>query len=241
MKLYIIRDWNVHYENNRSRELKELSWVIVPNRHDGEHYSQIMAHPDGAKIFAAWNLIIQVASRTHLRGHLLRGNNTPHTPISLSAKTRAPAEWFSVAFDYLEKNTDWLIVEHFTQEIQDDLLAIPQASATQHRSAMREGDEEGKGKNGREGNGREPKESKARGTLLQVKEFCKEEELPESDAIWFFHKCEGNDWTNGGKPIKDWKATIRSWKAGRYLPSQKPQSQGRQSFTQSPEGRVGNY
>lgn len=241
MKLYIIRDWNVHYENNRSRELKELSWVIVPNRHDGEHYSQIVAHPDGAKIFAAWNLIIQVASRTHLRGHLLRGNNTPHTPVSLSAKTRAPAEWFSIAFDYLEKNTDWLIVEQFTLEKQDDLLVIPQVSAAQSRSALRDGDEEGKGKKGREGKGIEPKELKARGSVEEVKEFCKSESLPESDAIWFFHKNEGNGWTNGGKPIKDWKATIRSWKAGQYLPSQKPGQQGFHKPQNFEHRQTGNF
>jgi len=43
----------------------------------------------------------------------------------------------------------------------------------------------------------------------------------QSDADWFFDKGEGNGWTNAGRPIRDWKATLRSWKAGKYLPSQK--------------------
>lgn len=64
-----------------------------------------------------------------------------------------------------------------------------------------------------------PKRSKA--TVNEVMEFCVSEKLPSSDADWFFHKCEGNGWINGGKPIKDWKATIRSWRAAGYLPSQK--------------------
>ena len=60
-----------------------------------------------------------------------------------------------------------------------------------------------------------------RPTLNEVKLFCAKSGLPESDAIWFWNKCEGNGWTNGGKPIKSWPHTIASWKAGNYLPSQK--------------------
>lgn len=71
-----------------------------------------------------------------------------------------------------------------------------------------------------------PKPSKAKGTLEEVKAFCKELNLPESDATWFFYKCEGTGWTNGGHPIKDWKATIRAWRAALYLPSQKADRNG---------------
>lgn len=60
-----------------------------------------------------------------------------------------------------------------------------------------------------------------RPTLDEVKECCKKNELPESDAVWFWNKCEANGWTNGGKPIKSWSHTIASWKAAGYLPSQK--------------------
>lgn len=59
-----------------------------------------------------------------------------------------------------------------------------------------------------------------------MKLFFASQELPVSDADWFFHKCEGNGWRNGGKPILDWRATVRSWKAGGYLPSQKNSSNG---------------
>ncbi len=55
-----------------------------------------------------------------------------------------------------------------------------------------------------------------------VREFARGEGIPDSDADWFFWKCEGNGWTNGGKPIRNWKATLRSWKQAKYLPSQKP-------------------
>lgn len=67
-----------------------------------------------------------------------------------------------------------------------------------------------------------PKISKDRGTLEEVKAFAVEIGQPESDGEACFHKWDGNGWTNGGAKIKDWKATIRAWKASGYLPSQKP-------------------
>lgn len=63
--------------------------------------------------------------------------------------------------------------------------------------------------------------AKSRGTREEVIAFCAEVGLPQTDADYFFDKCEGSGWKNGGNPIKDWRATIRSWKAAGYMPSQK--------------------
>lgn len=68
--------------------------------------------------------------------------------------------------------------------------------------------------------------------ILRVREFAREEGISEADADWFFWKGKGNGWTNGGKPIKDWKATLRSWNRAGYLPSQK-QSQ-RAAYSSKP-------
>jgi hypothetical protein len=60
--------------------------------------------------------------------------------------------------------------------------------------------------------------------LKRVREFARGEGISEDDADWFYWKGKGNGWTNGGKPILDWKATLRSWNRAGYLPSQKPKS-----------------
>jgi hypothetical protein len=60
-----------------------------------------------------------------------------------------------------------------------------------------------------------------RGTLEEVFALCSELGLTQSDAEYVFHKWQGNGWTNGNKPIRDWPATVRQWKAGRFFPSQK--------------------
>jgi len=53
----------------------------------------------------------------------------------------------------------------------------------------------------------------------EVVEFCKSIEIP--DGVYFWEKWNGDGFQNKGKPMKDWEATIRSWKAAGYLPSQK--------------------
>lgn len=58
-------------------------------------------------------------------------------------------------------------------------------------------------------------------SLEECKDFCTKLDLPERDGEWFFYKCQGNGWTNNGKAIKDWKATIRAWKEAGYMASQK--------------------
>lgn len=63
--------------------------------------------------------------------------------------------------------------------------------------------------------------SKAKGTLEELRAFCLELSLSESDGDWLFDKWNANGWKNGNAKILDWRATIRSWKAQGYIASQK--------------------
>ena len=80
---------------------------------------------------------------------------------------------------------------------------------------------------GREGKGKEQGKERTRATLEEVQAFCLEKGLTENDGAFMFHKWEGNGWTNGANPIKNWKQTILSWKAGGWLPSQKTGTNGK--------------
>lgn len=111
MKLYAVRDWDSIYENNRTRELKNLAWVPIPNNHDGYGYSAIMSLQDGPAIYGAWIACVQVASRCDPRGTLLRGTKTPHTPRSLALQTRLPEELVSRMLDVLSsEDIQWLTI-----------------------------------------------------------------------------------------------------------------------------------
>lgn len=135
-----ITDWDKHYENAQSRKVHRLSWVPVPNKHDGERYSELMSRKDAPLIFTAWILMLQVASRSQCRGSLLRDDGRPHDATSLALKTRGNVEWFKIAIPILLK-MKWLddSTEPTSSVLPDDY---------QHATAL-------PGQKGREGKGTE--------------------------------------------------------------------------------------
>jgi len=65
------------------------------------------------------------------------------------------------------------------------------------------------------------RKNRARATAEELSAFCKETGLYPRDAEYLWNKWESCGWKISGKAMKDWKATIRAWKAQGYLPSQK--------------------
>ena len=65
---YRIRDWNKHFENNRTRELKRMEWIPVPNKMDGAGYRELVDHEDGAAHLGAWYALLEISSRQTVRG-----------------------------------------------------------------------------------------------------------------------------------------------------------------------------
>lgn len=105
MKVLRIVDWGRHFENNRTRELKRMDWVPVPNKHDGDGFTELLDHRDGVLHYGAWHLILQVASKCVPRGTLLRdgagGSKVPHTSASIARLTRAPEKAFDAVIPRL--------------------------------------------------------------------------------------------------------------------------------------------
>lgn len=98
---YHIVDWERRFENNRTRDLKKLGWVPVPNHHDGDGYTTLMEMDNGMLLYAAWMLMVQVASKCGTRGTLVRDSGTPHDAASLARVTRGRKEAFEAAFPVL--------------------------------------------------------------------------------------------------------------------------------------------
>ena len=94
-----IVNWDDHFENNRSRDVQVLNWVPVPNKLDGDGYTELIDHPDGASIYGAWVACVLVASKCDPRGTLLRAGNKDHDSASLSRITRIKAKWFDLMFE----------------------------------------------------------------------------------------------------------------------------------------------
>lgn len=66
MGVYQIVAWDRHYENSRSRDVDQCSFVCVPNKQHGMGFKYIMAEPDGPSIYGIWNLILGLCSQQRL-------------------------------------------------------------------------------------------------------------------------------------------------------------------------------
>lgn len=105
---YQIKDWDKHFENHESRKLKRTAWVSLPNRHDGKSFRRIAAHSEGVEIFAAWTLILEVASKMPTRG-ILADEDGPLDSEDLASMTGFPATIFDSAFKLLtQEKIGWL-------------------------------------------------------------------------------------------------------------------------------------
>ncbi len=143
MKPITIVDWDTRYENNRTRDLKRMAWVPMPNRHDGDGYTTLLDHPNGAAHFGAWCALVQVASRCDERGTLLRHGAEPHDSGSLARMTRIPE---SVWLEVLPRlvSIGWI-----------NGYEIPQESAVSpHPAAMNGMERNGMERNGKKRRGR---------------------------------------------------------------------------------------
>jgi hypothetical protein len=189
-----IVDWSVHYENNRTRDLKRMEWVPIPNKMDGDGYTALMEHPNGCTHLGAWLALVQIASKCKVRGTLIRDDGSPHDARSLSRISRIPAPIFEEAIPRFINDLHWL--EGIPQEgagMSQAPAGIPQEGAGMSQApagipqegagmsqegapsrAPRRACDEGKGREGkgREGNGTEPT---ARPTEQPIEPF---------DAYW---------------------------------------------------------
>ena len=108
MITYRIKNWDDHFECAQSRKCIRMFWVAVPNKHDGKGFRRLLRHENFADIFAAWILIVQVASKQDKRG-VLADRDGPFTAEDLSDCTGFSAEKFEMAFSVLtQKKIGWL-------------------------------------------------------------------------------------------------------------------------------------
>jgi len=109
---YQIKDWNEHFEVAQGRVCEQMKWVAFPNKQDGKGFRRIIKHPRHVEIFAAWVLIVQVASRQKVRG-VLMDNDGPLTAEDLADSTGFPVDIFELAFvELVKRKIGWLeIVE----------------------------------------------------------------------------------------------------------------------------------
>lgn len=190
MKLYSVTNWDEHYENNRTRGMKVMQWVPVPNKHDGEGYTDLLGQPNGTTLYGAWHLILQVASKCKKRGVLLKDTGIPHDAASIAAKTRGSLKAIAEALEVCTR-IGWITATEWSGQTYSDPAVCPQVSRSLPAVCPHPTDEEGKEGKGMEGRETDMSPSAAVG--------------PESEDTP--HKAFVSAWNALGKPfakIEDW-------------------------------------
>lgn len=196
--LLVVTDWSDRYENNRTRELKRLDWAPIPNQMDGDGYTELLSHPNGAAHYGAWLALVLIASRCDTRGQLMRSGGKPHDAESLSRISRIPVKVFREAIPRFvdigwlsAKPLDHVTIPHPSATLPQDDAGIPQEGA-----ASRARDE----RNGTEGNGTEGKEPQERANGKSPH--------PILDADWFEFRIAAEESGMGGSE-PDWDDAFR--------------------------------
>ncbi len=152
-RLLRIRDWNVHFENSRTRQLKKLGWIPIPNDLSSYGLRQIANSENSAAIFGAFVLMLELASHCDPRGDLVRGNGEHYDAESLAHKTGFPQEAFESAIVVCSR-IGWI------QVVDGDGICHHPAQSGQVRPDVATSDQKRPLK-GREGKGKERKTTTA--------------------------------------------------------------------------------
>ena len=110
MDTYRIKDWDDNFEIAQSRKCAgmKMSWVSIPNKHEGEGYNALKEEPKRVEVFCAWVLLVQTASKMPVRG-VLEDKRGPLTSKRLALRTGFPEEIFELAFEVLtDDKIGWL-------------------------------------------------------------------------------------------------------------------------------------
>jgi len=123
--------WKTIYENNRSRESKDLNWLPIPIHMDGDGYTELLDHPDGAAHYGAWIALVCVAARTKERGTLQRDAGIPHDAATLARISRIGVRYYNEAIPRFVA-IGWLDLV----EIKRDGLVPQDGAAIPHKTAV---------------------------------------------------------------------------------------------------------
>lgn len=105
-----VKDWDTHFENAQSRKVRRLTWVAVPTSHDGAGFRRLAAMKEATEVYAAWILILQIASRLPERGVLVDSDNRALTAEYFAVRTGYPETIFKLALEVLTKpGIGWLV------------------------------------------------------------------------------------------------------------------------------------
>jgi len=132
---YKIKDWDDKYENAHSRKVNNAAWLPIPNKHDGKGFRRVAAMKNKVEIFAAWVLILQIASKMPERG-VLADEDGDITTEDMAFMTGFPQKIFDEAISALiNPKIAWLECDSMT--VEQYSTAVERNVAEQNRTEQK--------------------------------------------------------------------------------------------------------
>ena len=160
---YQVKDWDVYFENDRSRTREKCSFVCVPNKQHGMGFARIMAEVDGAAIYGIWCLILGACSQQKKRAGWLTDNGertgTAWGADDLAVKFRRPALEIQRSLDFICSDKVGWMVKH---EIINDTKGENTNKTESNRQVTVKSPSSAPETNGNEGKGREGNRNEAK-------------------------------------------------------------------------------
>ena len=98
--IYRIRDWHKHFENSDALRYVRWTWLPLPNQHDGKYWRRLWQYKNAPEVFAAFILMLELASKMPTRGTLADDDGELSTG-DMAFKTGAPQRIFDIAIPIL--------------------------------------------------------------------------------------------------------------------------------------------
>jgi hypothetical protein len=222
-----IRDWDKHFERDRSKQWISLKWVPIPNK-QGAGYRRIMAEKNGLEIFACWISLVQVASLCRVRGDLSK-----YSIEDLSRLTLCDTKKLEIAIIFLSQVLDWIeVIENLDISVKNLDISVCQSPVDSSIlfNSIQSNNNKDKSSNLDTSNEDSDKKKKSPPTIEEVTVYFRENGYPNDLAQRFFKGYEAAGWRDSkGNPVRSWKQKAQHvWF--------KPESSERKSY----EKNIGN-
>ena len=218
---YRIRDWQDLYENNRTRELKNMCWIPVPVNLSGKGYCTIMEddngnrRKEGPSIFGAFVSILEVAAECNPRGDLIDSDREPLSFTSLGKMCRISPQLIERTIVFCVNPLKWIqIIDLATNcEITAQGCGIGAASSSILSSAILSSSLQDRGS----GEGFEKAKFGKRSiifvppTIEEFTAYCKENGFEGiSEKAYKYYADAVPPWTDkDGKEVRSWKQKLQ--------------------------------
>ena len=209
MEVYRICDWDEVFENNRSREMKNMRWVPIPNSFDGGRISELIER-GGPDFYAAWCALVLVASRCTPRGTLIRRSGSALTPEALATRTNLPAACFESMLPVAKaiKLIEVISIPQAPAEIPHPPAGIPHPTAEEGRKEGTEGKEGREDSAPRSEKGRKSRADRLKAFMQALPESHRTDAMRGTLADWVAHRA------NLRKPLTPQTITRQANKLG---------------------------